>query len=245
MPELVTITEGGFRALASGGAIADGVVALPGFEIVQVTFAEFVPLEQAFGKIDLYLEQQGRPMKALCALQLRSPQPFTPEGFKTFNKGYLELLDMYQLRIDDNSPLARTNVVPLSPPSVPSVYSFSHTVPSTEKRKTFVAAGVGDIRDDGSLIRSGETSAEAWLEKIKFMTSETRSVLEKLEVKWHHISHTNFYGLQPLPSSVLPLFEGALKHGLTWYPSTPPIVGVDTEIDVRSVFREIIFQLEG
>jgi hypothetical protein len=235
---LVTISEGGYQSLVSGGAIADGVVALPGFEIRQATFADFVPLEQAFQNIAVYLEQQGRPIKALCALQLRSPKPFSPEGFQTFNVGYLQLLDTHQLRIEGNSPLARTNVVPVSPPAVPSVYTFSYTMPSQEKRKTFVAAGVGDIRDDGSLIRSGETSEEAGLEKVKFMTEATRAVLERLEVRWQDITHLNFYGLQPVPSSVLPLFEGALRHGLTWYPSVPPIIGVDTEIDVRGVFRE-------
>jgi hypothetical protein len=235
---LVAISEGGYQSLISGGAIADGVVSLPGFEIRQATFADFVPLEQAFQNIALYLEQQGRPMKALCALQLRSPKPFSPEGFQTFNAGYLGLLDRYGLRIAGNSPLARTNVVPVSPPSEPSVYTFSYSVPSQEKRKTFVAAGVGDIREDGSLIRSGEVSEEAWLEKVKYMTDSTRSVLEQLEVTWQDITRMNFYGLRPVPSSVLSLFEGALRHGLTWYASVPPIIGVDTEIDVRGVFRE-------
>jgi hypothetical protein len=235
---LVTIAEGGYQSLISGGAIADGVVALPGFEIRQATFAAFVPLEQAFQNIATYLEQQGRPMKALCALQLRSPKPFSPEGFQTFNTGYLQLLDSYQLRTNGNSPLARTNVVPVLPPAVPSIYTFSYTVPSQEKRKTFVAAGVGDIRDDGSLIRSGEMSEEAWTEKIQHMTGATRAVLERLEVKWQDITHLNFYGLQPVPGSLLPLFEGALRYELTWYASVPPIVGVDTEIDVRGVLRE-------
>jgi hypothetical protein len=70
------------------------------------------------------------------------------------------------------------------------------------------------------------------------MTDSTRSVLEQLEVTWQDITRMNFYGLRPVPSSVLSLFEGALRHGLTWYASVPPIIGVDTEIDVRGVFRE-------
>jgi hypothetical protein len=238
MPNLTEVKNGGYSSLGISGAIADGVVALPGFEIVQATFAKPLPLEQAFQSIATYLEHHNRPMQALCALQLRSPKTFSPAEFGTFNQGYLKLLEHYHILIDGKSPLARTNVVPVSPPDIPSVYTFSYTMPSQEQRKTFVAAGVGDIRDDGSIIRSGETSEEAWLEKIQFITDALRKVVEQLGVNWQDTTRLNFYGLQSLPSNTLNLLEGATRHGITWYESVPPIAGLDAEIDVRGVHQE-------
>jgi hypothetical protein len=238
MASLTEVKNGGYSALGISGAISDGVVALPGFEIVQATFAKPLPIEQAFQTIENYLEHHNRPVQALCALHLRSPSTFSPAEFGTFNQGYLNLLEHYQLLVDGKSPLARTNVVPVSPPSTPSVYTFSYTLPSQEKRKTFVAAGVGDIRDDGSIIRSGETSEEAWQEKIQFIADALRKVVEQLGVNWQDTTHLNFYGLQALPSSTLNLLEGATRHGITWYPSVPPLAGLDAEIDVRGVYQE-------
>jgi hypothetical protein len=238
MSSLTEISQSGYKSLVVGGAIANGVVALPGFEIVQATFANPLPLDRAFQTIEMYLEQRSRPVGALCALQLRSPQPFTSAEFATFNQGYLKLLEHYQLLVDGKSPLARTNVVPVSPPDVPSIYSFSYTVPSQEGRTTFVAAGVGDIRDDGSIIRSGEISQEAWQEKIQFIADAVRDVVKQLAVNWKDATHLNFYGLQALPSSTVGLLEGATRHGITWYPSVPPIAGLDAEIDVRGVYQE-------
>lgn len=238
MLNLIEVPNGGYSSLGVSGAIADGVVALPGFEIVQATFVKLFPLEQAFQRIQAYLEHQNRPMQALCALQLRSPKTFSSAEFGTFNQGYIKLLEHHQLLVDGKSPLARTNVVPVSPPEVPSVYTFSYTMPSREQRKTFVAAGVGDIHDDGSIIRSGETSEEAWQEKIQFMADALHNVVEQLGVSWQDTTHLNFYGLQALPSTTLGMLEGATRHGITWYPSVPPIAGLDAEIDVRGVYRE-------
>jgi hypothetical protein len=238
--KLVQVAEGGYSSLGLSGAIADGVVALPEFEIVQATFAKPLPLEKAFETVAKYLEQRGRPMQALCALQLRSPKTFSAAEFGTFNQGYLKLLEHYHILVEGKSPLARTNVVPESPPDVPSVYTFSYTIPSQEQRKTFVAAGVGDIRDDGSIIRSGETSEEAWREKIQFIADALRKVVEQLGVSWQDTTRLNFYGLQALPSSTLSLLEGATRHGITWYESVPPIAGLDAEIDVRAVYQEFL-----
>ena len=240
MAELVEIRAGGYSALGLGGAISDGVIALPGFEIVQATFAKPLALEKAFETIAAYLEQRNRPIQALCALQLRSPKTFTPTNFGVFNEGYLKLLGAYHLLVDSKSPLARTNVVPTSTPDVPSVYTFSYTLPSEEKRKTFVAAGVGDIRDDGSIIRSGETSEDAWREKIEYIAVALRQVVEQLGVAWSDATRLNFYGLQSLPGSTLGLLGGATRHGITWYESVPPIAGLDAEIDVRGVYQEFL-----
>lgn len=45
-----------------------------------------------FARIDRHLREQNRGRVALCGIELRSPQPFTFDGFGRFNEGYRALL---------------------------------------------------------------------------------------------------------------------------------------------------------
>ena len=56
---------------------------------------------------------EGRPRAALCAIELRSPTPFSFEGFDAFNAVYRALLTEWKLLVDGGNPIARTNVAPL------------------------------------------------------------------------------------------------------------------------------------
>ena len=95
-----------------------GVIADPGYEIANVTLKHPIPWREGFTGIDAYLKAQGQERTALCAIQLRSPAPFTMEGFIDFNRGYCEVLQEWGLYVDELNPLARTNVAPLlEPPS--------------------------------------------------------------------------------------------------------------------------------
>ena len=51
-------------------------------------FLRVVPLKQGFAKIAEIIQQAGRPLTSFAACELRSPAPFTEEGFKAFNEIY-------------------------------------------------------------------------------------------------------------------------------------------------------------
>ena len=107
--------NGGYRYLPGISAFSSGVVAMPGFEIVHVTLGVPVPWREGFTRvIDDHLRAAGRPRAALCGIELRSPAPFTFEGFAAFNEGYRGLLASWQLLIGDDNPLPRTNVAPVT-----------------------------------------------------------------------------------------------------------------------------------
>ena len=75
-----------------------------------------------------------------------------------------------------------------------------------------------------------------------------RSILEQLDrrmadmgVSWDDATAINVYGAVGSPmEDVLGEFGVAALHGLTWFPSLPPIRGLQFEIDVRGAGTEIV-----
>ena len=84
--------NGGYRFLPGISAFSSGTVAMPGHEIVHVTLTSPLPWRDGFAWIDRHLRVENRPRTALCGIELRSPQPFTFDGFAEFNEGYRGLL---------------------------------------------------------------------------------------------------------------------------------------------------------
>src|SRR3954451_11105265 len=83
-----TVPEGGFRFVPGVYQYSAGVAAEPGFALERVRFAEPVPLTRGFARVAELLEAAGRPKAAFAACELRSPAPFTEEGFAAFNRVY-------------------------------------------------------------------------------------------------------------------------------------------------------------
>ena len=71
----------------SGGAVADR-----GYEVVHARFLHPVSLNHGFNAVKEHIGGAGRPMHALCGMELRSPKPFTFQGFVDFNAGYIQVL---------------------------------------------------------------------------------------------------------------------------------------------------------
>src|SRR5437016_1443670 len=69
-----------------------GAVAARGFAIEHARLQPAPPLAAGFRAIDRHLQSLGRPRHALCGIELRSPRPFTFQGFADFNAGYVEIL---------------------------------------------------------------------------------------------------------------------------------------------------------
>ena len=89
-----------------------GVVSAPGYELVHATFHRPSEVVAGFERVAAHLELEGRPHTALCAIELRSPEPFTFEGFAEFNAGYRQILERWGVFVDGVNPIARTNVAP-------------------------------------------------------------------------------------------------------------------------------------
>jgi hypothetical protein len=241
--------RGNYHYLPGSEPYSSGVIADPGYEVVHVTLLRPLPYREGFRRIEEQLRRAGRERQALCAVELRSPKPFTRAGFAEFNEGYRELLTEWNLLLDGENPLARTNVAPIrEAPPEPSLYGFSYTAPAEAGlRRTFVVAGAGELRGgplmEAEVIRPGETSPEARREKAAYVLKAMTRRLEALGVGWGDVTRTEVYTAQPLdPVSavILDVMGPAVTHAVTWHPSRPPIDELEFEMDVRGVRTELV-----
>lgn len=247
--ELIDNINGGYRFASGIAPYSAGVVALPGFEIVHVTLQQSVPYRDGFVQIDRWLSGQNRPRMALCAVELRLPTPVSFDGFAEFNAGYQQMLSDWDLMIDGRNPVARTNIAPaLSPPDEPSLYAFSYTDSSDTDQPTFIVAGAGDLRDQAELspdaiVRRDETSPDAMREKAETVMAVMHERLSALQVTADALTAVHVYTVQPLHAflsgTILEKLPAAARHGVCWHYSRPPIAGLEFEMDMRGVRREL------
>lgn len=248
MSETREFAEGGYRYSPAVFQYSNGVTALPGFEIERVRLSEPVPLKEGFDMIRDVLGASGRPLTALCACELRSPAPFTPQGFFEFNKIYVETLKswgLYKGGKDDN-PVARSNVCPeIDPPKVPSLHAFCFTAESKEARRSCVVAGSGEARNvegpyEKKTVRYGETSSDAMREKTRFVVAEIGRRLNQLGFGWRDVTATQVYTVYDFHAFFADeiVRAGAARHGVTWYFNHPPVDALAFEMDCRAVYRE-------
>ena len=243
--------RGNFRFLKGIAAYSSGVAADEGHAIVHATLRTPMPLGAGFASIARHVQKAGRPIQAVCAIELRSPSQFTFEAFSTFNNHtYRELLDAHDMLVSGINPIARTNVVPeLNPPPEPSLYAFSYTVPVADAAvpHDFVVAGAGELYEDEldprRIVRRNETSDDALREKAAYVMQRMMLRLQALGASWVDVSVVNIYTafdmFQWLRAEMLANIGGANSHGVRWHYTRPPIVGLEYEMDVRSVSTEI------
>jgi hypothetical protein len=243
------VAAGGYRFLPGIPAFSSGTVAMPGWEIVHATLAAPLPWRQGFARIDGHLKQAGRPRQALCGIMLRSPAPFTFDGFDGFNQGYRGLLEEWRILVDGDNPIPRTNVAPVvGPPGEPMLYAFDYTVAGTTAAPTFIVAGAGELRERArgaeDIVRRGETSPDAMREKARFVLAIMQDRLRALGGAWERVTTIDVYTAQPIhgivEGEILRAAGPAAVHGVHWYPSQPPIQGLEFEMDMRGVAREVV-----
>ena len=142
---------GGYRYIPAVFQYSGGVAAEPGFAIVRMRFQWPVPLAQGFARIERVMRGAGRPLTAFCACELRSPAPFTEDGFRAFNEAYAGTLRRWgAMQGATANPVARSNVCPeIDPPPEPSFHAFCFTMETRESPPTFVVAGSGEADEGG------------------------------------------------------------------------------------------------
>lgn len=247
MAEVISFPSGGYRYIKAVFQYSSGVAAEPGFAIERARLKAPLPLADGFAAVEAHLRAIGRPTTSFCACELRSPAPFTEQGFYEFNRHYVETLARWGVYRDGDNPVARTNVCPLfEPPAAPSLYAFSYTVPAARGLVGgFVLAGSGETQSGASprerIVAFGDTSSTGMAVKMRHVMAEMERRLSALGFSWHEAAATQAYTVRdigPLIEEIV-VRRGAAPGGLTWHFARPPIVDLEFEMDVRAPAREI------
>jgi len=240
---------GHYRFLKGIGPYSCGVVADPGWEIVRASPPAWIPWREGFAWVDSVLKSEGLPRSALCAVELRSPQPFSMEGFVEFNRGYCAVLEQWKLILSGLNPIARTNVAPVAdPPASPSLHAFSFVRANSHlSRPTFVVAGAGELLDgtldSNRIVQRGETSSGAMLEKAAYVLDVMEERQRGLGVSWNQVTTVDIYTIRSIDESLRSLLLDrigpAARYGLCWQVTRPPVLDIEFEMDVRGLACEL------
>ena len=244
---------GNYNYLTGIAPYSSGAVADMGYEVRHAQIFGQKPIDEALKTVASFLSNEGRPMQALCAIELRIPEPLSFSGFANFNVQYRNLIEQYDLLLGTDNPIARTNIAPaVGELSHPSMYAFSYTVESEVTVPTFVVAGAGDLRDQSELapegiILPGRTDQAAMRSKAATVMSIMQERLMGLGVSWTDVTDINVYTAQSLANylvdSILDPATPAGRYGIRWHYSHPPIQGLAFEMNVRGVQNTIALRL--
>jgi hypothetical protein len=246
-----TFEAGGYRFIPGVSQYSGGVAAEPGFRIERVRLSRVLPLREGFALIERHLAALGRPPVAFCACELRSPEPFTEQGFRDFNAIYIDTLARWGLMDGPTNPVARSNVCPeLDPPPAPGFHAFCYTVPDAGADPTFVVAGSGespegkgDYRDN--LVARGDVSPAGLRTKARWVLGEMERRMATLGFGWADTTVTQVYtvhDLHPFLADEL-VRRGAMRGGLTWHFNRPPVKELEYEMDCRGLSVERVIRV--
>lgn len=248
MSEVIVFTPGGYRYISAVFQYSSGVAAEAGFEMVRARLSKPLPIAAGFAVVEAHLKAIGRPSTAFAACEMRSPAPFSEQGFIDFNRHYVQTLERWGIYKNEVNPVARTNVCPeFDKPAEPSLYAFSYTVPSTSKRGSFILAGGGEARPGKGtyserIVRYGEHSTDALREKVRYVVAEMEARLTALGFGWKDALSTQAYTVHDIGPLMVAEFvkRGITPGGLSWHFCRPPVEGLDYEMDVRGAAQEIV-----
>ena len=252
-----------YAFLPGGAPFSSGVIALPGYEIVRARFARPLPVADGFEAIAAHLRGHQRPPTALCAAELRSPLPFTFDGFSEFNAAYVSTLRRWGLVRQEGNPVSRSNVCPVhAPPTEPVFHAFSYTVPIGSAQagllttpehsewapgpRNYVLAGYAEWAEgtpfpDGIVAR-GDCSPAGLASKAAFVLDTLEQRCTALGGQWAALTAIQVYTAHDIGPMLASEFapRGLTTLGLHWFPSRPPVQELEFEIDARCVRRELV-----
>jgi hypothetical protein len=240
---------GGYRFIPAVFQYSGGVGALPGYRMVRVRFKAPVPLAEGFRRAEAIMNAAGRPPTAFAACELRSPAPFTEDGFREFNRHYAGTLQRWGV-YDGGAinPVARSNVCPeIAPPPEPSFHAFTYTEPAADAAPSFVVAGSGESQEGNAsyserTIRLGDVSPDGIRAKGVYVLGEMERRLAALGFTWHDTTATQLYtvhNVHPFLADEI-VGRGAAAAGLTWHYCRPPVVNLEYEMDCRGTALELV-----
>jgi hypothetical protein len=233
-----------------GGAFSAGAVAASGFDLVHATFKPAARLAEGFEAIQRHMRAAGRPINAVCGIELRIPSALTPADFDKFNRGYVQHLAAWDVLVDNANPMARTNVaLEVTPVTEPSIHGFYYTVTAPGVAKPgFVLAGAPEVASrEGSkrqIVAAGDTSTDGMRRKTTCVLDNLGALLAELGRSWEDATAVNLYTVHDmyplLESMLLPAIGAAGQRGIRWHYARPPVIGLDLEIDAYSARQELV-----
>ncbi len=245
MLETQLFQAGNYRFVSHAFQYSGGVEALEGYAIERVRFTKPLKLAEGFAAAEAHMARIGRPPTAFCACELRSPGQFTDQGFIDFNRHYVQQLAAWGIFHDEVNPVARSNVCPeIAPPTEPSFYAFCYTVPGAGGVGVAGsgAAGGADGPYGPRIVRHGDHSPDGMREKARFVLRAMEERMGALGKGWADVTDTQLYTIYEVHGHFADEFirRGAAPGGLTWHYCRPPVQGLDYEIDVRGVAKELV-----
>ena len=243
-PALLENIPGGYLVLPAGSVYCGGVVAAEGHEIVHALLRPWVPLDQAWDVVEAHLKTEGRPIQALCGLELRTPKQLTFEGFRNFNLGYMEELRKRELILRRYSAVCRTNVVPAhNPPDQPMVHAFSYSATSSQKGRTFCVSGAADIDSRGNIVAGDDVTPAGMKQRLQHCTETISDRLAELELSWNDATHVDLCVTRNVDEMLAALAAAGVPRtaarGIRVHDARPPIIGAEVELECRGVRRQI------
>ena len=108
--------------------------------------------------------------------------------------------------------------------------------------------GRGEARGESSgsyadrIVRLGDQSPDAMREKARYVLGEMERRMTALGFGWGDVTTTQLYTIFDIHPFLAEEFvaRGAAPAGLTWHYARPPVEGLDLEIDVRGLTRELV-----
>jgi len=129
------------------------------------------------------------------------------------------------------------------------LYAFCYTMPAEAgyARTDFVATGSGEANGASGpyadrIVRRGDTSPDGLREKARFVLGAMERRMGVLGRSWSEVTATQLYTVFDIYPALAEEFvrRGATAAGLTWHYARPPVLGLDVEVDVRGLSREIV-----
>lgn len=246
-PALLENIAGSVRVLPAGGAFCGGTIPTEGYEIVHALLAEWVPLAEAWSLVERHLRSIGRPVQALCGMELRSPEQLTLDGFRAFNAPYIAELRKRELVLGNYSAVCRTNVVPATnPPKTPMLHAFSYSQPTQSTMKTFCISGAADLDSRGDIVAPGNTSPAGMRERLTHCVEAIGERLAQLELDWKEVTHIDVCLVHDAGTALDDFLRrppaGALPREVRVHAARPPIEGTEVELECRAAVRELVIK---
>jgi len=239
---------GNYRYIPAVFQYSGGVAAENGYRLERVMFRNPVPLKAGFARVAEIIRASGRPLTSFAACELRSPEPFTEEGFRAFNEIYVGTLAEWGIfdPAARTNPVARSNVCPeIGKPAEPSFHAFCFTVADAAAAPSFHVAGSGEAPEGKAnyrdyITRRGDISPAGLAEKARFVLGEMERRMGLLGFDWEQSTAAQLYTVHdPHPFLATEIVRrGAARCGLTWHFARPPVVELEYEMDCRGIAVE-------
>lgn len=246
MSEVIALPERGFRYLRGVFQYSAAIAALPGWRIERARFLRPPPLADGFTRIEAHLASLGLPPAAFAACELRSPAPFSQDGFDAFNRAYFGVLERWGVPAGGDNPIARANVCPeIAPPPTPSFYAFSYARPDPAAAPSFVIAGSGETEEGRGPYRDhtvalGDTSPAGLRAKAGHVLGVMERRMAALGFGWADTTAAQIYTVHDIAPFYAEAIVARGADGAAWQYCRPPVVDLEFEMDCRSVCHELV-----